>query len=229
MRGYLLIHGFAGTPADLEAVAGLIKEYGGAVACPLLPGHGGDRDLMRKAGWKDWVAASEQSLLELSSRCSKVTVIGFSMGAIIGALLGVKYSLDRLVLMSPPVLYTNPPELVKGASEAFRGRLGDNPEATEYLKEYFRRLFRAPVRSLNELHRLIKTAQPAFDRLQVPTLIMQGERDDLAHPKGAKMLYERIPAKEKKLVMLPNSRHLICNDCERDVLLREVHQFLNLS
>ncbi|MFC4077521.1 alpha/beta hydrolase [Salinithrix halophila] len=226
MKGYLLLHGFAGSPEDLMPVARMIKGYGGRVLTPVLAGHGKGRDAMREVDWEDWLTSAENGLDQLSRVCSGVSVIGFSLGALLTVLLARDYRVvDRVVLMSPPV-FTNPTELMWGMADVLKH--AKNPTGT-YLKEYLRRLFRSPVRSIGELHGLMKTVEPVYRELEKPTLILQGGKDDLAHPKGARHIYNRIPAEEKRLVVLHRSRHLLCMDREVERVLEETESFLGLK
>ncbi|PTX59604.1 carboxylesterase [Melghirimyces profundicolus] len=230
MKGYLLLHGFAGSPDDLGPLPEMLKKDGGTLHCPLLAGHGSGRDHMKSATWKDWVASAENALDQLKPLSSEVNVIGFSMGALIGVVLARHHPVDRLVLLSPPTL-PNPRELFRGMTDVVKGQLKatDSAASMAYLKEYFRRLTRSPMHAINELYELIKAVEPLYDELEVPTLILQGQKDDLTHPKGARRIHSRLPAREKKLVLLPRSRHLICADCEVDRVMEEIRAFLALS
>ncbi|MDR6225662.1 alpha/beta hydrolase [Desmospora profundinema] len=226
MEGYLLLHGFTGSAEDFGELPRRMKEKGGWVRCPVLAGHQGGRSQMRQTTWEDWVDTAERNLSELNRISSQVTVIGFSMGALIAVLLSDQnHSVKRLVLMAPPV-FPNALEWFCGVANGIKNRA--NGTHRPYLRSYIRRYSRASVRSVHEMHRLLRATKPVYGRLSKPTLIIQGARDDIAHPKGAKEIYDRLTVQEKKMVILPQSRHLICVGPERDRVYQEVFSFLSL-
>lgn len=70
----------------------------------------------------------------------------------------------------------------------------------------------------------------------LPALILQGEKDGVVAPEGAQRLYERLAAREKQIVMLPDADHdmfglLLPSDNELTENARQVveviHQWLN--
>lgn len=227
LEGYLLLHGFAGSPADLQPVAQMLKQEGRLLRCPVLAGHGSGRDRMRTVSWEDWVDSAEGSLIQLKDVTPRVNVIGFSLGALIGVMLSQRQRIHRLILLSPPALPTAQ-ELIQGATEVARGPLAIHRRmgSGASIKEYFRRLTRSPVQAIHELYQLMKAVEPVYGELDMPVLIIHGAKDELAHPRGARRVYEQIPSEEKRLVILPHSRHLILKDDEVEQVLKEVRSFL---
>jgi carboxylesterase len=96
------------------------------------------------------------------------------------------------------------------------------------LKAYVSRTMRSSLRSFAQFFQLVEHVRPKFGDVRVPTLIIQGKRDDVVKPKGAIHLYHQIGSTEKKLVLLPQSRHLICHDCEVVEMMREIETFFGL-
>ena len=62
--------------------------------------------------------------------------------------------------------------------------------------------------------------------ITVPTLIIQGRLDSVVEPGGATWLYEHLGSKEKSLVVLPQSDHLVSLDHERDRVIALTRDFL---
>ncbi|WP_146160507.1 alpha/beta hydrolase [Desmospora activa] len=227
MKGYLLLHGFAGSPDDFGELPLQMKAEGGWVRCPVLAGHQGGRKPMRDATWENWVGSAESHLSELNRISSDITVIGFSMGALIAAMLSERHDcIKRLVLISP-LVFPNPPELISGVAGAVKRRMRTNASSGSHLREYLRRFSQAPVRSINEIHQLLRVAKPVYSRINKPTLLIQGGKDDIAHPKGAQEIYNQIASQEKKLVILHQSRHIICTGPEQERVFQEITAFLS--
>lgn len=65
----------------------------------------------------------------------------------------------------------------------------------------------------------IKYVQSKFDQWQLPVLIMHGGSDRLIDPNGSKMMYEKIPVKDKKLLILDDLYHEIMREPEKEKVL----------
>jgi carboxylesterase len=81
--GILCLHGFTGSPAELRPLGEYLHSQGYAVACPLLPKHGGRLEDLKGATWRAWVSAARDALAQLADRCPNVLIAGLSMGGLI--------------------------------------------------------------------------------------------------------------------------------------------------
>lgn len=97
----LLIHGFAGSPFDLEALAPTLEGLGCTVDLPTLPGHGTSIEDFRRTFFPDWLAYAEERLLFLQKNHEKVILIGFSLGASIALHLGGRYAPTGILAFAP--------------------------------------------------------------------------------------------------------------------------------
>lgn len=226
MKGYLLLHGFAGSPDDFGELPLQMKAEGGWVRCPVYAGPHEGRDRMRQATWEKWVDSAERHLSELNGISSDITVVGFSMGALVAAILSERHECIKKLVLICPLVFPNPPELVFGMAGAVKRRWTNAP-SDSHLREYLRRFSRVPVRSLNEVHQLLRQTKPVYGRIAKPTLIIQGGKDDIANPKGAQEIYNRILSREKRLAVLPQSRHIVCMGPERDQVFQEIVSFVS--
>ena len=83
-----------------------------------------------------------------------------------------------------------------------------------------------PVVSLLELIRLCK--QEYLKKISAPTLIVQSEADHTVEPKSAAYIYEdlkNVPASRKKILWLPESRHVVTLGEEREKVFAACLQF----
>ena len=103
-EGALVLHGFTGNPHSMRGVAERLADAGLSVELPLLPGHGtAVEDLVDKR-WADWTAAAERSYVELAARCTRVAVVGLSMGGGLACWLAERYpEIAGAVLVNPLV------------------------------------------------------------------------------------------------------------------------------
>lgn len=227
MIGCLCIHGFTGSPFEVEPLGNFLKENTNwIVETPTLPGHGGELARLRGVVYQDWVQEAEQALQGMLAKCSTVYLVGFSMGGVISGYLATKYPVKKLVLLSAAAYYINPKQLLQDikemATEGMRGTLGNN----ELFQRYRRKIKETPLTATFQFQRLVKELRPTLSQIEVPTLIVQGELDGIVPVKSASFLYNTIPSNERELVYLPKSKHLVCHDEDRDQLFTTVEKFL---
>ncbi|MFT0803014.1 alpha/beta fold hydrolase [Bacillus swezeyi] len=226
MIGCLCIHGFTGAPYEVEPLADHLKQTAGwHVEMITLPGHG-DMPVLKGVFFQEWIACAEVELIRLLKTCDTVCLIGFSMGGMIAAYLAGKYPVSRLVLLSAAAQYISPGQLIQDLKnvikDSFQGRLEDNL----LYKRYKQKLTSTPVSSALQFRKLVKATKPALKNLDIPVLIVQGECDSIVPLTSAHYLYETIPSEEKKLCLLPNSKHHVCLEENPAFLFQTVEAFL---
>ncbi|KQL17620.1 alpha/beta fold hydrolase [Cytobacillus solani] len=226
MIGCMCIHGFTGSPYEVEPLASYLKDRTDwEIVVPTLPGHG-DKLELKGIEYKKWIEHAEHELQRLIEKCETVYVIGFSMGGLIASYLSVHYPVAKLVLLSAAAYYVNPKQLFKDIGEILRdaakGRLTEN----ELFIRYRRKIKATPITATIQFRRLVASIRPILSQVTIPTLIAQGEIDGVVPPKSAEYLYNRIGTTSKKLIFFKKSKHLICHCEESEDLFMEVHQFL---
>lgn len=88
----LLIHGFGGTPFEMEPLAPELRKLGCTVELPVLPGHASSIADFRRTFFPDWLGLAEERFLALAENHDCVVPIGFSMGGSIALTLAAKYA-----------------------------------------------------------------------------------------------------------------------------------------
>ncbi|CAK7064547.1 MAG: Thermostable monoacylglycerol lipase [Desulfovibrio sp.] len=106
----LLIHGYRGSPLELENLAAALEAAGIATRVPCLPGHGPDTDTFASRRFTDWLACAEDALAALRAAHDRVAVIGFSMGGTLALNLAARFPVAGVVTLSAPlyVLHVSP-------------------------------------------------------------------------------------------------------------------------
>jgi esterase/lipase len=226
MIGCLCIHGFTGAPYEVEPLVHYLQERTDWVfRVPTLPGHG-DTLSLKGIHYEEWLEYAELELKKLIETCDEIYVIGFSMGGLIAGFLAAKYPVDKLILLSAAAYYMNPKQLfsdVKGiAADMLKGNLVKN----ELFQRYKRKIKETPFAATWQFRRLVSYIKPLISQIKVPTLIAQGECDGIVPLKSAEYLYRTIPAKQKKLTLIKESKHHICHCEEKEALFSQVYDFL---
>ncbi|RXT04049.1 carboxylesterase [Ammoniphilus sp. CFH 90114] len=224
MTGCLLLHGFTGSPYEVEPLADHLRKHGWKISMPTLPGHGHLKEDMKKVTWKDWIQKAEEELRLLLKECSVVYVVGFSMGGMIAAYLSTKYPVTKLVLLNACVYYINPGQMFSHMAEAIKSNF--TADSKDLMKRYMQKSLSTPVRAVVHFRRLVKVLKPELAKVTVPTLILQGECDDLVEPRSAHYIYQSIQSTSKEIHFLPQSKHILCHDCESDQVVSLVEEFL---
>lgn len=226
MIGCLILHGFSGTPDEIEVITTHYEKENWLVYTPILPGHG-SKDGLKGVTYKHWIYAATVAAEELLKRCEKVYVIGFSMGGMIASFIAAKYPIDKLVLLSTSAYYINPKQIVQDITgwivEDLKGELDDD-KMYQFYKE---KVKNTPILAAKEFATMVRLLRTQLKHITVPTLIVQGGNDGLVPPKkSAEYIYEQIQSEEKKLYFFPKARHYIWYGEDKDALLEVMDDFL---
>ena len=231
-RSVLLLHGFTGTPYEMRFLGEALARRGLRAVGPLLRGHGGAASDLEPTTHRDWVAGAEEILAKLRRESDRVAVVGLSLGGLVALELARRNpDVAALVCLAVPLWLPGATALGIRALSLLTilrrlPKLGGSDIRDARVKQSFpsgSALPLAPLRSLLELQRIVRANAAGVSQ---PTLIMHADADHVAPPRCALELYEHLPSKDKRLVRLTESYHIITVDVERDVVAREVGDFL---
>lgn len=213
--GMLLIHGFPGHPGDMRTLATHLKPQGWTLDVPLLPGFGSQIDSLPETCYADWCVAMQSRLQRLVTAHKPAILVGYSMGGAIAMALAAKYPIDALILLAPfwkidHVLWRTLPALkwlipsfrpiklldVNLQSPMMRSNIHeimptldlDDPETVKALQN-----FKMPTRVIDQVRIAGQNGFSHAPTIEVPTLIVQGTRDELVLPHLTRHVAERIP------------------------------------
>ncbi|MEA2069698.1 MAG: alpha/beta fold hydrolase [Asgard group archaeon] len=227
----LLIHGFTATPTEMRPIGEYLHAKGYDIYSVLLAGHGTTPEDLQKKKWKDWWHSAEKAFTDIDN-CD--FVIGFSMGALLAARLAVEYQkqLKGVVLLSTflkikPTILSSIAFLLP-LIQCFKPYLSKSSDSAEFFKKHnLISYLRYPMKAVHESIKLAKiTKRRYLPKITIPTLIIQGLKDDRVDPQQYQTLEEKIPAQEKELVLLPNSKHIVTVGPDTDLLLTSIEKFI---
>lgn len=226
MIGCLVIHGYTGSPYELEPLTNYLKEYTNwDIQVPVLPGHGRRLNL-KGVSHKKWIKTAEDVLHQLKEKYKKIYIIGFSMGGMIAVYLAAKYKVDKLVLLATSGKYLSFKQIaidtVGVIADGLRGKLKKN----RLFHYYKTKLVAIPFMANIEFLRLIRLTRSYLHMVEVPVLIAQGKRDSMVPAKTAYYLDKEISSRHKEIVFFERSKHLICLGDDKDTLNLMVYEFL---
>ncbi|WAA09253.1 alpha/beta hydrolase [Fervidibacillus albus] len=226
MIGVLCIHGFTGSPKEIDPLVQYIKKHTDwFVQAPTLPGHGELLNL-RGVGYEHWLRFAETQLEDLFDRCEKIYVCGYSMGGIISSYLTARYPIDRLVLLSPSAFYINSRRFYKQLFTIIVNGWRPSSKERQLLFNYKQKLTTTPLTAYIQFRKLVKNLRPTVKDVQVPTLIVHGKKDSIVPERSAHYMFNQICSKKKKLLLIEEANHLICYGNHNHQLFHEIVQFL---
>ncbi|ARU61472.1 hypothetical protein CBW65_10995 [Tumebacillus avium] len=225
----LLLHGFTGTPFEVEPLAKELAARGHIISMPTLAGHGSTRHEMERVTWRDWIHSAEKELVSLLNEHpgEQIHLVGFSMGGLILAYLSLEHKerIASLTMLSSPIYTINPKQLFRTIAETIQKSMWARDRSDDVAR-YISKVKGTPLRSLVHFRRLIQEVKPKLEQLDVPLLVIQGELDDLVEPKSAAHIFDSADCSHKDLHFFSRSGHMICHDCEADEVCRRVADFI---
>jgi carboxylesterase len=213
--GALLIHGFMGTPAEMRPLAERLVAAGLSARGPLLPGFGSDVPRLAQMDRKQWLAAAAADWAEVRAAHEQTVLIGFSMGAAVALHLAAVNPPDAVILIAPfwraggwqfgllPLLRHVVPSIAPFEKANFSDPDVRRQMATmapgvdledEATQQFLREEVRLPLSVLDELRRLGKEAFELAPAIQSPTLVIQGQQDEVVDPQYTTQLVDRLPS-----------------------------------
>ncbi len=234
LPGVLGIHGFGGTPLEVELVADVARALGRRVHLPLLPGHGTHADELSRTRWEDWAAAVEAALDRVSSPREPCVVIGLSLGSVLATHLAVTRPerVKALVLLANAFWLSAPfPAWALRAVDLLGVPDFRMPKVAADLADPVARRTHLtygehPVHAAVAVERAGARMRQRLSEVQVPTLIVHGERDRVCPVANAERVASQLGTRDVKVVLLPRSRHILTRDLERAEVARELRAFL---
>jgi carboxylesterase len=235
-KGVLLIHGFTGSPSVLRFLGEHLNKKGGyTVKAPLLKGHGTSIEDMEKASWKDWVDDVKNAYKELEKECSKVYVVGYSMGGLLAIILASGVSPDKLVLIAPALITLDKKAVFAPIAKYFIKYKVKIPvkdlfpeEAPKYDLRYNIGYDKYPMKSVCDLLKIENLAKKSLSKVKCPTLIIQSPKDDLVDPKSGDLIYNKIDSEQKELFWLKESIHICTIGPEKNTINEKITEFISL-
>jgi carboxylesterase len=228
------IHGFGGTPLEVELVADVARTLGRRVHLPLLPGHGTHSEDLARTRWQDWAEAVEAALDRVSPSGEPAVVVGLSLGSVLATHLAVTRPerVRALVLLANAFWLAAPfPAWALRAVGAlslpdFRlpkvaADIAD-PEARRTHLTYGEH----PVHAAVAVERAGAAMRSRLSEVRVPTLVLHGARDRVCPVANAERVASRLGTRDVRVVVMPRSRHILTRDLERAEVAAELRRFL---
>lgn len=234
--GVVLLHGFTGTPYEVRYLGEQLHVAGYTVRAPRLPGHGTSLEDLDRTTWEDWTGAVERAVDDLGRRCSRVALVGQSLGGLLSLYVASKRrDLACVASLAAPLwlegLGAKAAQWTRPGGPLARikrlPKLGGSDIRDKRAKAENPCYDGIPTRALSQLMAFMRITDDALPRITQPVLVLHATQDHTAPVACAQRIAERAHARRVRI--LPRSYHLIAVDVERDIVAAEVTTFLRTS
>ncbi len=183
-----------------------------------MPGHGTTVEEMNRCKWSDWTEHVERSYEALRERCERVFVAGLSMGGLLTLHFAAHHpEIPGAIAYSPATWVQNrllplTPLLRYFIKSKPKGRDSDlvDPLADRQVWSYD--LY--PVFAASQLYALAVRVRRLLPKITCPLLIVYSTGDGSIHPTSAQRTYDRVGSKDKHIIKIEGSGHVITADAQ---------------
>lgn len=229
--GAVLVHGFTGTPYEMQYLGEQLARAGVTVHGLRLPGHGTRVEELDRTTYRDWADAVEDAFDSLRLMCAQVAVIGQSLGGLLSLHLAAnRPDVAAVASLAAPLWLDG--LAGKVADWAARGalrwpaipKLARSDVRDRSVRRENPCYDEIPTKALGELARFMKLVGGELGQIRAPVLVLHGRRDHTAPVRCATRIAEATHAVRMRI--LERSYHLIAADVERDIVAAEVIDFI---
>lgn len=221
--GCLLVHGFTGSPSEMRPLGEMLAAAGYTVSGVRLAGHGTTLKDMAGTAWPDWYRSVEIGYQELSGICSRIFIIGFSMGGILCLHAANSYPVVGLVSINAPIFLINRKSSLASLLRHVKEFTQKKPSKDSVDRFSYDKI---PINGLYSLLNLIRIVRKELPNVKVPLLVMQSRQDDVVNPKSAEYIYDNCASLEKGIEWFPKSAHLLTLGVERESVAENIINFI---
>jgi len=250
-----LIHGLTGTAREMGSIAQRLNKRGFSVAAPLMANHDKSISCLKRTSWQELYNSVRNEFIKYADDYENIFVAGLSFGALIGILLAHEFpkKVKALNCFSPtlffdgwgnpksriflPLIYKTPfrywlyfkEEYPYGLkNERLRSKVESfykDAKLFDYSKVHLYGYPVIPVSCMHQNSLLAKKVISVLKNIQTPIQLLQARDDDVTSPKNSYCIYNRVSSREKEIVFLENSYHIITADQERDKVAEKTVAF----
>ncbi len=240
--GCLVVHGFTGTPLEMRWLGQHLHQQGYTVYGPRLAGHATTPHDLARVNWREWYADVLAGYEMLRNQCSKVFVMGLSMGGALSLLLASREAVDGVVTMSAPMeikdwrapLFPLIGLFVKVVSKGYpppqedpfqqrvlaeQRRRGEEPIGHISYREWV-------IPAAEQLLKMLREVRRSLPYITAPALLIHSQADNIVPLENLYHIRERIGSREKDVLLLQHSDHCVTEDTEHPVVFEAITHFV---
>jgi esterase/lipase/1-acyl-sn-glycerol-3-phosphate acyltransferase len=235
--GIVLFHGYMAAPMELKSLAEYLADKGWWVYVPRLKGHGTAPEDLAIRTVADWMTSADEAIALMTTKCQKVVLGGFSMGA--GLALEAAARICHPALSG--VFAVCPPFRLRDFTSKFVpavsmwNRIMNSVNREDVKKEFVENhpenphinYLRNPIAGMRELEKLMKSAENRLDDIHLPALLVQSDEDPVVDEKGTRKSFKLLGSERKRCLLIHSIRHgILLGDGSTEVY-RAIEEFIS--
>jgi len=231
----LAIHGFGGTPLEVELVVDVARELGLRARAPLLPGHGTDTDRLATTGFTEWFAAANAALSDLAPAGHPAVVFGLSLGSLLSAELAATRPADVLALgmlanatRLTPLTTALPLRIIERLRLPDFGipKAGADIQDPEARRTHLTYSVQRVHGAIDVMRTGARVEREVLRDVRCPLFVAHGALDHVCPVGNAERVAAKVASTDKTVVILPRSAHIVTRDYDRDLLRAGIRKFI---
>lgn len=230
----ILIHGIVEGPDQFAQLLQISVSAGYAAATLLLPGHGGSGKEFAQSNKEKWQQHVRQQINLYREKYLNIILVGHSMGSLLSFLSYIenpKQIIGIIAIDTPLYVHLKWRAVRNNLKVGFCKNIPENDPASALLQassvapcSVFRYITWLP--RIIDLFQLMARARKILRKINVPTLVIHADRDELVSSSSIKVFESRLPESHKTIVRLPYSTHFIYGEKDLDTLHEAIQHFL---
>lgn len=228
--GVLLVHGLNGSIGDMAELEDILRKQGIVTKNMLLPGHGSTVKDMLSIGWEEWAQAVHDELSLLKETCDVVFLVGHSLGGALVLHVAAHEEVAGVVPICAP-LHLHP--WLKPAVRIGKYLFPLVPTIREDVRDpearhrYTRDVYRwTPLHPIESLMQHLPQLRTELQNITAPSLIITSLHDHVVPARDGREIYKLIGSREKHLVTLHRSYHVVMKDHDREEVFDKTLAFV---
>ncbi|KOP30627.1 esterase [Exiguobacterium sp. BMC-KP] len=223
----LLLHSFTGSANEMRGLARFLHTEGYTCYAPNYAGHGESPERLFATTIEDVWQSAQDGLSFLHDQGYKhVFLIGQSLGGVMALRLAEQSGCAGLVLLSTPVLERTIAGLEHRVRRYTERYFQFDDRSPEWIADFVDRHFPRPEKDLRALQQFIIETEVLLPSINQPIALFLGALDDAVYHASLERIETAVSSRDQKKVLLPNSKHLLTLDRDKQRLFDEILVFL---
>ena len=218
--GVLLVHGLNGNTGDMAELQDVLQAHGIITKNMLLPGHGSKVKDMLSVGWEEWTQAVRDELNLLKESCDVVFLVGHSLGGALVLHVAAHEEIAGVVPICAPLHlhpWLKPAVSIGKYLIPLVPTLREDVRDPEARRRYTRDVYHwTPLHPVESMVRHLPQLRAELQHITAPALIITSLHDHVVPARDGREIYRLIGSREKNLVTLHRSYHVVMKDHDRE-------------
>ncbi len=228
--GVLLVHGLNGNTGDMAELEEVLQTQGIITKNMLLPGHGSKVKDMLSIGWEEWAQAVHDELSLLKELCDVVFLVGHSLGGALVLHVAAHEEVAGVVPICAPLhlhSWLKPAVSIGKYLLPLVPTLREDVRDPEARRRYTRDVYRwTPLHPVESMVRYLPQLRTELQQITAPSLIITSLHDHVVPARDGREIYKLIGSREKYLVTLHHSYHVVMKDHDREEVFDKTLAFV---